>query len=198
MVRTTKIVLVVAFCLFAALKPNTSVAARTADNALLTLKTLTVDNGPGRARSGGVDLVIERWSTESERQGLRDALIERGSDSLLGALRELKPRAGYLRGGGLGWDIQYAMEEPITETGGRRIVFATARPMSIWELIDRPPSSEYEFTFGEIRIGTDGKGEGKLVTAAKVSFNRESQVVEIENYANEPVRRVTVTAEEKP
>src|SRR5436190_16037455 len=153
MVRTTKIVLVVAFCLFAAARPNSSEAAKAADNALLTLKTLAVDSaGAGRARGGGVDFVIERWSTESERRELRDALFEGGSDALLDALRELKPRAGYLRGAGLGWDIQYAREETTAATGTRRIVFATVRPMSIWELIDRPPSSDYEFTFGEIRI----------------------------------------------
>jgi hypothetical protein len=198
MVRTTKIVLVVAFCVFAGLKTNADKAARAADQALLTLKTFAVGTGgPGRARAGSVDFVIERWSTESERQGLRDALIERGSDRLLSALHEMKPRAGYIRGdGGRGWDIQYGREETRASTGSRRIVFATDRPMSMWELINRPRSSAYEFTFGEIRIGVDGKGEGKLATAAKVSFNKDNQVVEIENYSNEPVRLIAVIAED--
>jgi hypothetical protein len=198
MLRTAKISLVAAFCVFAALKTNTTGAARAADKAILTLRAFAVDMAaPGRARAGSLDIVIERWSTESERQRLRDALIERGSDRLLSALRDLKPRAGFIRGASsLGWDIHYAREETSEATGARRIVFATDRPMSTWELINRPRSSDYEFTFGEIRIGSDGKGEGKLVTAAKVSFNKETQVIEIENYSSEPVR-LTVNADEK-
>ena len=172
---------------------------RAADQPLLSLRAFAVDmSSPGAARSGTLDIVIERWSSEAERQTLRDALIESGSDKLLSTLQRMKPRAGYIRSGSsLGWDIHYAREEVSPVTGGRRIVFATDRPMGSWEIINRPRSADYEFTFGEIRIGADGKGEGKLVPAAKVHFDKDTQVVEIENYASEPVRLTTVSADRK-
>jgi hypothetical protein len=49
----------------------------------------------------------------------------------------------------------------------------------------------------EMRLGPDGKGEGKLVTAAKVSYDKEKRQLEIENYGNEPVRLTQVVAAKK-
>jgi hypothetical protein len=58
-----------------------------------------------------------------------------------------------------------------------------------------PRSADYEFTLGEIRISKDGKGTGKLVNAAKVTWNKETRTIEIENYDTEPVRLTEVVAE---
>jgi hypothetical protein len=44
-----------------------------------------------------------------------------------------------------------------------------------------------------MRIGPDGKGEGKLVPRGKVTYNKGSRAIEIENYANEPVRLTKIT-----
>ena len=37
-------------------------------------------------------------------------------------------------------------------------------------------------------IGPDGKGQGKLAGAAKITWNRETRTIEIENFGIEPVR----------
>lgn len=176
-----------------------SQVVRAADEPLLSLRAFAVDmSNPGRGGAGTLDIVIERWSTDTERQRLLDTLVERGSDKLLSTLQDLKPRVGYIRGAStLGWDIHYAREERSAATGARRIVFATDRPMSFSERINQPRSAEYEFTLGEVRIGADGKGEGKLVPAAKVKWDKDSHVIEIENYASEPVRLTTVYAKNK-
>ena len=42
------------------------------------------------------------------------------------------------------------------------------------------------------RSGPDGKGEGKLVPAAKIDYDQESKTLEIENYNTEPVRLTEV------
>ena len=39
----------------------------------------------------------------------------------------------------------------------------------------------------------DGKGQGKAITAAKLSFNKEKNTLEIENYQREPVRLNEIT-----
>lgn len=168
-----------------------------AEKPILTLRTFAVSMGnPGPSGAGTLEIGIERWSTDEERARLRDTLIERGSDKLLSALQGIKPRAGFIRtAGSLGWDIQYAREEVNSATGSHRIILATDRPMSHWEKINQPRSAEYEFTLAEIRIGADGKGEGKLVPAAKVTWNKEQQAIEIENYGSEPVRLNAVRAE---
>ena len=169
-----------------------------ADQALLRLHAQAVNlSGVGPATTGSLDVAVERWSTDEERDKLRAALAEKGPDALLSALQKLKPRAGYIRDGAsttVGWNIRFAREHPLPD-GGRRIIIATERPMSYWELVNRPRSADYAFTLAEFRLDKNGKGEGKLVPAAKVSWNKAKGAIEITNYGTEPVRLVKVTAE---
>jgi hypothetical protein len=164
----------------------TSSAAEKSGKLLLTAFAVDMNRtGAGAARS--LDIAIERWSTDQEVSSLRDALVNKGGDALLSALQKIKPRVGYIRGAmSLGWDLYYARELP-TDDGGRRILFATDRPLSFREARERPRSADYEFTLGEIRLDKDGKGEGKLVPAAKVKYVKATHTVEIENYQIVPV-----------
>jgi hypothetical protein len=159
------------------------------DKAVLRLRAFAMNLNGGRgARTGTLDIVVERWSTDEDRDQLRSMLIEKGSDALLKALQKLKPRAGFIRSStSLGWDIQYAREQ-VNDDGSRRIIIATDRPLTFWELANKPRSADYEFTLAEIRLSKEGKGEGKLVPAAKITWNQDKRTIEIENYSNEPVR----------
>ena len=164
-----------------------------ADSGRLTLRALAVNmSNVGGRGAESVDIVIERWSGEDEHARLRDALLEKGPDGLMDALQDNK-RAGYIRpgNGGLGWDVHYARRIPLPG-GGYRVVFATDRPMSFQELWRQPRSADYDFMVGELRVGPDGKGEGKVVPRAKIDFDKEKGVIEIENYASEPVRLTSV------
>ena len=81
------------------------------------------------------------------------------------------------------------------EGGSKRIVFATDRPMSFYEARNDTRSSDYEFMLCEMRIGADGKGEGKLAVSTKISYDKDKKSVEIENYGQEPVRLTQVTVD---
>jgi len=159
------------------------------DKAALRLRAFAMNLNGGRgARTGTLDIVVERWSSDEDRDQLRSMLIEKGSDALLKALQKLKPRAGFIRSStSLGWDIQYAREQ-VNDDGSRRIIIATDRPLTFWELANKPRSADYEFTLAEIRLSKEGKGEAKLVPAAKITWNQDKRTIEIENYSNEPVR----------
>jgi hypothetical protein len=75
-------------------------------------------------------------------------------------VQKIKPRAGYIRTTtSLGWDIQFARETDLP-SGGKRIIFATDRPMGFHEVRSNTRSADYEFMLCEIRLGPDGKGEG--------------------------------------
>jgi len=171
-------------------------AAAAADKSALRLRAFAVNlNTPARARTGTLDINIERWSTPEEAARLRDVLTEKGADALLEALQKMKPRAGVIqRTGQLGWDIHFA-QQVVASNGSRRIVIATDRPMSFWEAANQPRSADYAFTLAEIRLGPDGKGEGKLVPAAKIDYDKESNTLEIENYNTEPTRLTQVEIE---
>jgi hypothetical protein len=163
---------------------------------VLRLRAFAVNlNTPTRARTDTLDIAIERWSTLEEAARLRDILAEKGADDLLEALQKIKPRAGYIQmTGQLGWDIHFA-QQVVASNGSRRIIIATDRPMSFFEAANQPRSADYAFTLAEIRLGPDGKGEGKLVPAAKIDYDKEGNTLEIENYNIEPTRLTQVAIE---
>jgi hypothetical protein len=169
-------------------------------DAAATIETFTATavnmSGVGRPGAGVVEISIERWSTDAERDRLVTVLKEKGSDALLNALQKL-PRVGYIRTPGrIGWDLHFARNNKTDE--GRQVVIATDRPMSFWEASRRPRSADYDFTLIDIRFDPDGKGTGKLAVAAKVDFNNKTQTVEIENFGIEPVRLTEVRSNKKP
>jgi hypothetical protein len=154
-------------------------------------------SGAGRARPTTLEIVIERWSTEEEKDKLLTTLIERGEDKLLDMVQDIKPRAGFIRTTqSLGWDISFAKAFP-RASGGFRLVFVTDRPMGFYELRNSTRSRDYEFMVCEIRIGKDGKGEGKLAAGTKITYDKDKKQVEIENYGQEPVRLTTVSVDKK-
>jgi len=152
-------------------------------------------SGVGRPGAESLQIVIERWSTDEERTALINTLVEQGTDKLLSAVQKIKPRAGYIRTNtSLGWDIQFARMTEI-EGGGKRIVFATDRPMNFYEVRNSTRSSDYEFMLCEIHLGPNGEGQGKLAVSAKVTWDKDKKQVEIENYGQEPVRLTKVTVD---
>ena len=159
-----------------------------AEDALLRLRAWAVNLNNG-ARTNTVDIVIERWSTPEEIEKLRGVMIE-DRTKLLDAVQKIKPRCGYFRTSNtLGWDVQFAHETQMDD-GTRKIVIGTDRPVSFFEARNNPRSRDYEFTLAEIRLPKDGKskGQGKAIPAAKLTWDKEKNTLEIENYSREPVR----------
>ena len=143
-----------------------------------------------------VDINVERWSTEEDRQKLISTFLEKGPEKLLDALQDLK-RVGYIRlPTSVGYDLHFAREVPLDE-GGRRIIIATDRRIGFAEARNQPRSIDYPFTLIEIRLKPDGTGEGKMALATKISVNKKLNTVELENYSSEPVRLQNVKAEKQ-
>jgi hypothetical protein len=173
-----------------------SLAASTAvakdPQELLRLRAFAVNMNNG-ARAGTIDIVIDRWSTPEEAASLKATLIEKGEEKLLDALQKVKPRCGFARtSNSLGWDIYFARETPLPD-GGRKIVVATNRPVGMWEARNSGRSMDYQFSLAEIRLPATGKGQGKAIPRAQLTFNAKTQTLEIENYENEPVRLNEIT-----
>jgi hypothetical protein len=147
--------------------------------------------GIGRATAGTLEIVVERWSTDAERDRLVQVLKEKGPEALLDRLRDL-PRVGTIRTPtSLAWDLHFARSHKLDD-GGRQVVLATDRPMGFREATNRPRSFDYPFTLLDIRFDADGKGVGKLAYASKVTFNEKTSTIEVENFGIEPVRLTDV------
>jgi hypothetical protein len=147
-----------------------------------------------RGSSGTVEIVVDRWSSDKDRDKLMSTLMEKGADKLLDVLQDM-PRMGYFRApGNLGIDIHFARRVPQAE-GGERIVLVTDRRIGFWEAANQPRSIDYPFTVIELRLNRDGEGEGKLSLATKIIPDKENNIVTLENYDIQPVMLTSVKRE---
>jgi hypothetical protein len=149
---------------------------------------INMNSGP---KTATVDFTIQRWSTDAEREQLL-AILKEEKDSykvnqqLLKALQEM-PKVGYIRTStSLGWDLHYARQNPLPD-GGRRIVFATDRPIGFREAANQPRSMDYPFTVVEMQFDKDDKGVGKILPGTKIFIDKDNNLV-LENYGQQPVR----------
>jgi len=185
--------IVVSVALAAALLvPLLASTASAKEEEILRLRAFAINMNNG-ARAGTIDIVIERWSTPEETASLKATFIEKGDEKLLSALQKVRPRCGFARtSNSLGWDIYFARETPLPH-GGRKINLATDRPVGMWEARNSGRSMDYQFSLAEIRLPATGKGQGKAIPRAKLTFNPKTETMEIENWENEPVRLNEIT-----
>jgi hypothetical protein len=138
-------------------------------------------------RTGPVQISVTRWSTEAERTMLTQTLFKKGQDGLLDALRDMRSVGRIHTPGSIGYDLRYAEERKLPE-GVREIILATDRPMSFWEVVNRPRSAEYPFTWVQFTMRPDGTGEGKLAVAARIIGEEADDLIEVQDFAISPVR----------
>ncbi len=145
-----------------------------------------------RGTSFVINININRWSTDAERESLLTTLQEFGQDQLLDALMKIRPPVGYMRTpNSMGYDLYYARRQDNPD-GSYRVVAATNRRVAFGEAANNTRSMQYQFTLIEMHVGSDNKGEGKMVPAAKVSWDKDAKKLEIENYNALPVDLINV------
>ena len=83
--------------------------AAQSDATPLRFSAVAINMGtPGRSGAGRVEIVVNRWSPNSERDRLLAVLFDKGPEKLLDTLVDL-PRVGYFRTpNSIGYDIHYA------------------------------------------------------------------------------------------
>ncbi len=136
-----------------------------------------------------VTIDIDDYTTDEERLQLAQALIEGGSDALRKAMNKMKKgRVSVV--GRTGTKVNYIRAWPTAN--GRRIIMATERPMTFFELRRGTRSRDYEFGIIELLLDEKGRGSGELIAAAKIKFIEDQQKIEIEHYGIQPVRLTNV------
>ena len=132
-------------------------------------------------RAGNIDITVNRWSTDKQRDTLMSVMMSKGPEKLLDALQDM-PRDGPLRRARQsGWDIHFARKVPLPD-GGERVVLVTDRRIGFWEAANQPRSIDYPFTVIELRLNRDGDGEGKMSIATKMIDDKEQNMITLENY----------------
>lgn len=156
--------------------------------------------------AGPVDIYIERWSTDQERDNVvKPLLAKNGHDAVLAALENVRVRVGYVLTPGIqnagfrtltrrSWNIDYAHE--VKTANGRRIVVASQDHLPIGEFPRDVAANgnQHQLDVLDIRFSGDGKGVGKIADVKKIAFNTSIKTIEISKYDAEPVRLADVSA----
>lgn len=145
-------------------------------------------------RTGPIQISVTRWSTPAERTTLQQTLFAKGQEALLEGLRDMRSVGRISTPGNIGWDLRFAEQRQLPD-GGREIILATDRPMSFWEVVNQPRSSQYPFTWVQFRVGRDGKGQGKVAVAARITGEKADDLIEVEDFAISPVRLENITSQ---
>jgi hypothetical protein len=142
----------------------------------------------GPSAEGRLQIVINQWSPDAERDRLFSAWKEGGSDKLAESFRS-GPVAGYMYWpGNLEYTIRFASRMTRAD-GGEDIILATDYPVDVWwdTSLGAPPTSFAGGTLIQVQLNKDGRGEGKVSVGAKVSATKDGKVFVLEDYAKQPV-----------
>jgi hypothetical protein len=138
-----------------------------------------------RARTGTVDVVINKWSPDADRDRLLQVFRDKGQDALLSELQKL-PKVGYITTpGSLRYDLHFARQRSEPE-GGHMIFMMTDRYINSWEARNQPRTIDYPFMLIQLRVDKKGEGEGKASIYTKITETKNG-TIELENFANQPV-----------
>lgn len=173
--------------------PFTEVAPTTKEPLRFSCFSVNMQSG----MAGDIEVAIERWSTDAERQTLIHLVKQStdkqgGQDKLLKALQDIKPRVGFIRTpNSLGWDLKYAWEAKLPD-GTRQVVIATDKPVGFAAAASGSRTLDYMFSLIEMQFPAgSNKGEGKLL--AQTSIAVKNGRLELEIYGQEPTRLTQIT-----
>jgi hypothetical protein len=141
-----------------------------------------------------VDLIVRRWTTDAERDAVFTLFTEKGQEALIDRMRQM-PSVGSIQvPGSVGYDIRFATRT-ISPGGLERIMLVTDRPIGFAEASSQGRTLDYPFSVIEMRVGSDGRGEGRLTIATKFMFDPGTRTMVLENYNDVPVRLQSVRKE---
>ncbi len=147
-------------------------------------------------QTGRVEIVINRWSTDGEREVLKAVLKAAGNEAMVQEMQKL-PQVGYIRTPETMGDALMFARETTLPDGSRQVVVATNRPISVAGSLAPGAAQKYDLSVIEMRWKKgDSKGEGKMTIAAKASIDSKTGNVQIQNYAGMPsvLRDITMKA----
>lgn len=159
-------------------------------------------NIEAKGTQGGVaaailEIDITRYTPDADRTAVETALKTGGYASFLTALRKA-PEVGAVKFGEKKWPIRWARERPSGKYN-RTIVVVTDQPIFFvgGGSADAKPRAGYEVAVIQIDVDNVGLGKGTMTAAAKVKPGGDTGVV-VDDYADQPIRLVTVTRKIKP
>lgn len=137
-------------------------------------------------QTGRVEIVINRWSTDGEREVLKAVLKAAGNQAMTQEMQKLQ-QVGYIKTPEtMGDALMFARSTELPD-GSRQVVVATNRPISLAGSLAPGAAQKYDLSVIEMRFKKGSKtGEGKMTIAAEASIDPKTGNVQITNYMGMP------------
>jgi hypothetical protein len=150
----------------------------------------------GGGAAAALTFRVEAYSPDADRKRLLDALAGGGSPAFVEALKKEKA-IGYVEAGDRKVNIRYARMEPAAN-GNRKVVLVTDAPVYFvgGGALDAKPTVGFDVAVVEFEVDVVGLGSGTMAMAAKVKPGGPAGV-QLDDYAQQPVKLVTVTRNPK-
>ena len=147
--------------------------------------------GPMGAAATNLMIHIDRYTADSDRTTLVDALKQKGYDGFLPALRQA-PVVGYIQVKDQKWDVRWAHQQ--TSDLRQTVTIATDQPIYFvgGGRPDAKPRAGFDMAVIRLDVDTIGMGTGSLAPAARVKPSADGQGVQVDDYAGEPVEITSV------
>ncbi len=162
--------------LFATLLLFTLSVPVSADDKSATIDATATGTSTQLGAVVSVKVIINRFSTEEERQQLIAAFKQGQSEGLVKALSKMKPAGRIAITGTLGYDLAYI--RLVRTPTGRRIRFATDRLIRFGEAYGNTQSKAFDLTAGEFDLNDADKDKstGVLFPASQLIINKKGEL----------------------
>jgi hypothetical protein len=146
------------------------------DRKTETIDATAMGTSTQMGKTVSVKVIINQFSTPEDRQVLVDAFKKGQSQGLVKALENMKPVGRIAITGTVGTDLAYIALIP--SPTGRKIRFATNRPIRFAEAYNNGPSTAFNLTAGEFDLNDSDKNKstGILYPAAQLIINKQGQL----------------------
>jgi hypothetical protein len=147
----------------------------------------------GVSGTAQVQIVVNRWSTDEERQKVLNATTDKDERSVAEALASLEPVGCFREVSKRGYDLRYARKT--TEGDKYVVILATDRPISMFEATQYTRSSKHDVTIIRLVMDESGNGEGTLAAGVRIRLDDKENHLVLENYSYAPLRLSNVKLE---
>jgi hypothetical protein len=148
--------------------------------------------GAAGALAATLQIDIRRYTPDFDRNAVESALKGGGYPSFLGAVRKA-PEVGTVGIGDQKFSIRYAREEKTPK--GRTITLVTDKPMFFvgGGSTNAKPREGYEVGAIQMMVDEIGMGSGTMAAAARIKPGPNGVGVQVDDYAEQPIKLVTVS-----
>ena len=142
--------------------------------------TVAAIGGQVAGASRPFTLEITGYTPSDEAQHDFEILRAQGQDDYIKAISH-KKLGSFSLDGQTGRDLRFVQESQTEK--GRKITILFERWLRMFEVKYGTRSQDYPFTYIELFVNDNGKGEGSVVGLAKVSFDKKNpNTLDVENY----------------